>query len=97
MQNIQILLNCDGLNTYVCKYVGSIDEGNCVVINTDKEKGDTLTTQTIFYITQKFRVQNIVKQKRLKVEETSNIKEVDYVAYLKCYRIYIRIQKYLPI
>ena len=48
MQNNQILLNCAGLNTYVCKYVGSIDEGNYVVIETDKEKGGALTTQTNF-------------------------------------------------
>ena len=45
MQNIQILFNCAGLNTYVCKYVGSIDKGNFVVIATDKEKGGALTTQ----------------------------------------------------
>ena len=35
MQNIQMLTDCGGVNKYVCKYIGKIDEQNYVVIHVD--------------------------------------------------------------
>ena len=35
MQNIQMLTDCGGVNKYVCKYIGKIDEQNYVVIYVD--------------------------------------------------------------
>ena len=35
MQNIQMLTDCGGVNKYVCKYIGKIDEQNYVVIFVD--------------------------------------------------------------
>ena len=35
MQNIQMLTDCGGVNKYVCKYIGKIDEQNYVVMHVD--------------------------------------------------------------
>ena len=37
MQNIQMLTDCGGVNKYVCKYIGKIDEQNYVVIYVNGE------------------------------------------------------------
>ena len=42
MQNIQTLTDCGGVNKYVCKYVGKIDEQNYVVVYVDG-KGQLVT------------------------------------------------------
>ena len=42
MQNIQMLTDCGGVNKYVCKYIGKIDEQNYVVIYVDG-KGQLVT------------------------------------------------------
>lgn len=33
MQNAQLLTDCGGVNKYVCKYIGKIDEKNYVIVN----------------------------------------------------------------
>ena len=35
MQNLQMLTDCGGVNKYVCKYIGKIDEQNYVVLHVD--------------------------------------------------------------
>ena len=42
MQNIQTLTDCGGVNKYVCKYIGKIDEQNYVVVYVDS-KGQLAT------------------------------------------------------
>ena len=42
MQNIQMLTDCGGVNKYVCKYIGKIDEQNYVVVYVDG-KGQLVT------------------------------------------------------
>ena len=42
MQNIQTLTDCGGVNKYVCKYVGKIDEQNYAVVYVDG-KGQLVT------------------------------------------------------
>jgi predicted GIY-YIG superfamily endonuclease len=46
MQNAQLLTDCGGVNKYVCKYIGKIDEKNYVIVNVDG-KGQ-LTTKSVF-------------------------------------------------
>lgn len=46
MQNAQQLTECGGVNKYVCKYIGKIDENNYVVVNVDG-KGQ-LVTKAVF-------------------------------------------------
>ena len=48
MQNVQLLTECGGVNKYVCKYIGKIDEQNYVVVNTDNAQNGHLMTQATF-------------------------------------------------
>ena len=48
MQNVQYLIQCAGLNKYVCKYVGKIDEQNYVVVFANNKKNGRLMTQSTF-------------------------------------------------
>ena len=50
MQNIQMLTDCGGVNKYVCKYIGKIDEQNYVVIYVDG-KGQLVSKGTFLHNT----------------------------------------------
>ena len=50
MQNIQLLTDCGGVNKYVCKYIGKIDESNYVIINVDG-KGQLVPKQVFLHNT----------------------------------------------
>ena len=45
MQNIQCLTQSGGLNKYVCKYIGKIDENNHVIIRAHPHDPGTLVSQ----------------------------------------------------
>ena len=40
MQNIQILTQCGGVNKYVCKYIGKVDEQNYVIVQANNAYGN---------------------------------------------------------
>ena len=51
MQNIQLLTQSGGVNKYVCKYIGKIDEQNYVVVQANNSKGNSaasLMTKSTF-------------------------------------------------
>ena len=51
MQNIQLLTQSGGVNKYVCKYIGKIDEQNYVVVkanNTNQNGSSSLLTKSTF-------------------------------------------------
>lgn len=48
MQNVQRLTECGSVNTYVCKYIGKIDNGNYVVAFTDSNKHGGLVSRATF-------------------------------------------------
>ena len=51
MQNIQILTQCGGVNKYVCKYIGKVDEQNYVIVQANNAYGNgsfSLSTKTTF-------------------------------------------------
>ena len=45
MYNIQWLTQCRGVNKYIVKYIGKIDEQNYIVVFTDAHKNGTLVTK----------------------------------------------------
>jgi hypothetical protein len=67
MQNIQLLTNCGGVNKYVCKYIGKIDESNYVIINVDGQ-GQLVTKHHFLHntkiATSKFNEENVRREKR---------------------------------
>ena len=48
MQNIQWLTVCGGLNKYICKYIGKIDENNYVIIRAHPHDPGVLISQAVF-------------------------------------------------
>lgn len=48
MQNIQILSQSGGVNKYICKYIGKIDEQNYVVVDVDNHSNGALVTKATF-------------------------------------------------
>ena len=50
MQNVQYLTLCGGVNKYVVKYIGKIDEQNYVIICTDSSKNGKLVSKAFFCI-----------------------------------------------
>lgn len=50
MQNLQLLRNCGGVNKYVCKYIGKIDEQNYIIIFIDG-KGQLVSKKVFLHNT----------------------------------------------
>ena len=48
MQNVQWLTQCGGVNRYVVKYIGKIDEQNYVIICTDSQQNGKLVSKAYF-------------------------------------------------
>ena len=48
MQNIQCLTQSGGMNKYVCKYIGKIDENNHVIIRAHPHDPGVLISQSTF-------------------------------------------------
>ena len=48
MQNFQVLTQSGGVNKYVCKYIGKLDEQNYIVVLVDPKTNGTLVTITTF-------------------------------------------------
>ncbi|MGB0405008.1 MAG: hypothetical protein ACPGDB_02325, partial [Fusobacterium sp.] len=52
MQNIQSLTHTNGLNRYVCKYIGKIDEQNQIIIKSNpSDKGNLISNGTFLHNT----------------------------------------------
>ena len=51
MQNIQILTQTGGVNKYICKYIGKIDEQNYIVVYFDNKCGSLVTKATFLHNT----------------------------------------------
>ena len=65
MQNIQTLICWPGVDIYICKYIGNIDEKNYTVVSTDARKSGTLVTETSFLHNIKVPVSNYNKTKAI--------------------------------
>jgi len=63
MQNVQWLTQCGGVNKYVVKYIGKIDEQNYVIICTDTHKNGKLVTKAFFLHNTKVSTSKINKDK----------------------------------
>ena len=61
MQNIQMLTNCGGVNKYVCKYIGKIDEKNYAVVLVDGR--GQLVTKNVFLHNTKIATSKINEDK----------------------------------
>ena len=48
MQNVQWLTQCGGVNKYVVKYIGKIDEQNYVIVSTDSQQSGKLVSRAYF-------------------------------------------------
>ena len=66
MQNIQLLTQTGGVNKYVCKYIGKIDEQNYIVVYTDKESNGSLVTKATFLHNTKVATSKINEDKERK-------------------------------
>jgi hypothetical protein len=71
MQNVQFLTHCGGVNKYVVKYIGKIDEQNYVIICTDGSKIGKLVSKAFFLhntkvSTSKFNEDKVKDQNRNK-------------------------------
>ena len=51
MQNIQLLTQTGGVNKYVCKYIGKIDEQNYIVVYVDSQEGHLVNKATFLHNT----------------------------------------------
>ena len=61
MQNAQLLTDCGGVNKYVCKYIGKIDEKNYVIVNVDGR--GRLTSKEVFVHNSKVSTSKINEDK----------------------------------
>ena len=74
MQNIQVISNSKGCNTYCVKYVGKIDEQNFVIVYADGNKNEVLITEKkFFYTILSYQHQNITKTKHKKVKKKEGL------------------------
>ena len=65
MQNIQWLTVCGGLNKYICKYIGKIDENNYVIIRAHPHDPGVLISQKVFLHNTKISGSSINEMKAL--------------------------------
>ena len=63
MQNVQMLTECGGVNKYVCKYIGKIDEQNFVIVYTDTHTNGVLVTKKTFLHNTKITTSKINEDK----------------------------------
>ena len=75
MQNIQWLTTSGGLNKYICKYIGKIDENNYVIIRAHPHDPGRLVCQTIFLHNTKITSSSINEKRPLKRNEEKTIQK----------------------
>ena len=72
MQNVQYLTLCGGVNKYVVKYIGKIDEQNYVIICTDSSKNGKLVSKSFFLHNTKVVGSKINEDKRKEQNREKN-------------------------
>ncbi len=72
MQNIQCLTQSGGLNKYVCKYIGKIDENNHVIIRAHPHDPGVLVSQSTFLHNTKISSSSINELKALQKKRGKN-------------------------
>ena len=72
MQNIQWLTTTCGLNTYICKYVGKIDENNHVIIRAHAHDPGVMVSQATFLHNTKITSSAINEIKRFEKSRSKN-------------------------
>ena len=72
MQNIQLITNTGGCNKYCIKYVGKIDEQNCVIIYTDAHKNGILMSKAQFLHNTKLSASKMNEEKLLNMKRESS-------------------------
>ena len=65
MQNIQWLTTSGGLNKYICKYIGKIDENNHSIIRAHANDPGKLISQSNFLRNTKITISEINERKDL--------------------------------
>ena len=65
MQNVQNLTHTNGLNRYVCKYIGKIDEQNKIFIKSHPYKDDSLVNKSTFLYNTKIASSSTNEEKKL--------------------------------
>ena len=65
MQNVQWITQSDGLNRYICKYVGKIDENNHVIVRAHAHDPGVLISQATFLHNTKITSSSINEMKAL--------------------------------
>ena len=63
MQNVQWLTQAGGVNKYVVKYIGKIDEQNYVIVSTDSQKNGKLVSKAYFLHNTKVSTSKINEEK----------------------------------
>ena len=77
MKNTQWLTQCSGLNKYILKYTGSIDEKGRVTLNSCFHKAQTLLSKATFLHNTKISSSKRTKKWQRKMKETSIIPRQD--------------------
>eukprot|EP00957_Ditylum_brightwellii_P148855 11332132-Ditylum_brightwellii.AAC.1 len=66
--NIPPIEDCDGINKFVCKYIGKTDEQNYVIASADNKDWSHLTTRSTFLHNTKVSTSTFNKDKARKKE-----------------------------
>ena len=91
MQNIQLLTDCGGVNKYVCKYIGKIDEKNFVVAKVDGR--GQLVTRNEFLHNTKVETTKINEDKaRLSSRENARGRGVSHMEMLHALNKYYEVK-----
>ena len=84
MQNIQILTQCGGVNKYVCKYIGKVDEQNYVIVQANNAHGNgsfSLSTKTTFLHNTK--VSSLKFQEDKNRKKHNNKPQAQYISHME--------------
>ena len=73
MQNIQLIHNTNGLNTYCCKYVAKKDENNRVVFKANAHNPNEIDTKVSFLHNTKITSSKINEDKALEKSHSKNL------------------------
>ena len=83
MQNVQWLTKTNGVNKYVCKYIGKIDENNLVIVRSHPHENGTLISKQTFIHNTKIPISSINERLALEKKREKSIPGVEQLALWK--------------
>ena len=83
MQNLQQLILTGGVNKYVCKYIGKIDEQNYIVIFVDTETNGMLVTKATFLHNTKVTSSKMGEDKQRKQKSDSSYPQGRCISHME--------------